>query len=49
MLAQPSHDGVSAWLLALFGQSFAERALVINLSGPFKDADGKRFMFTRGV
>ena len=36
-------------LLALLGQRFCEGPLVIDLSGPLKDVDGKRFMFTRGV
>jgi hypothetical protein len=37
----------SGSLLALLGRFFTERSFVINLSGPFKDVDGKCFMVTR--
>ena len=39
-------DGALNGLLALLGQCFCERSLVVNLSGPFENVNGKRFMFT---
>jgi hypothetical protein len=37
---------VSVWLFALRGQGFCERSLVVDLSGSFKDVNGKRLMLT---
>ena len=42
-------DGALDGLPALVGKCFCERALVINLSGPFEDVSGKRLMFSRGA
>ena len=39
---------LSRWMLALLGKCLRERALVINLSGPFEDVSGKRLVLTRG-
>jgi hypothetical protein len=39
----------SGSLLALLGRFFTERSFVINLSGPFKDVNGKRLMITGGA
>ena len=46
-LFRNTRDGVGDGLLALCGHCFRERSLMVDLSGPFEDIDGKCLMLTR--